>query len=162
MDAITVPTDFIQIFLRLALATALGAAIGVNRELGRKPAGLRTHSLVSLGAAVSMIAALHMGPPGVPFDGSAISRIIQGLVTGVGFIGAGVILHRDDARVVHGLTTAASIWVVAAVGIAAGLGLWRLGVAAVVLLLLVFAIGGPLDRRLRRWREVSPRPADDD
>ena len=162
MDVISLPGTFLEACGRLALATLFGAVIGINRELGRKPAGLRTHSLVALGAAVAALTSQHLTSVAGMADGAAVSRVIQGIVTGVGFIGAGVILHRDDPRGVHGLTTAASIWVVAAVGTAAGLGLWRIGVASVFLLLLVFAIGGPLDRALHRWRSPESRSVDDD
>ena len=162
MDAISLPTGFLDATARLALATLLGAIIGINRELGRKPAGLRTHSLVALGGAIAALLALHLSPAGGVADAQAISRIVQGILTGVGFIGAGAILHREDSRGVHGLTTAASIWVVAAVGTATALGLWRIGVVSVVLLLLVFAIGGPLDRALHRWRREESVAVDDD
>lgn len=162
MDAISLPTTFLDACGRLALATLLGAVIGINRELGRKPAGLRTHSLVALGAAVAALISLHPNSTGGMASSDAVSRVIQGILTGVGFIGAGVILHRDDPKGVHGLTTAASIWVVAAVGTTAGLGLWRIGVVSVFLLLLVFAIGGPLDRALHRWRSPQSRAVDDD
>jgi putative Mg2+ transporter-C (MgtC) family protein len=162
MDAITLPTSFLDAFGRLALATLLGAIIGVNRELGQKPAGLRTHSLVALGAAVATLTSEYLAPSGGIADGATVSRVMQGIVAGVGFIGAGVILHRNDPRGVHGLTTAASVWVVAAVGMAAGLGLWRIGLATVFLLLVVFALGGPLDRALRRWRNAKSSPEDDD
>ena len=161
MDVISLPGSFLEACGRLALATLLGAVVGINRELGQKPAGLRTHSLVALGAAVASITGLHLNPTAGLADSAAVSRVIQGIVTGVGFIGAGVILHRNDPKGVHGLTTAASIWVVAAVGSAAGLGLWRIGIASVILLLLVFAIGGPLDRALHRWRQAKGQPADD-
>jgi putative Mg2+ transporter-C (MgtC) family protein len=162
MDAISLPGSFAEVCGRLALATLLGAIVGINRELGKKPAGLRTHALVALGAAVAALTSLHLNSADGLADSDAVSRVIQGIVTGVGFIGAGVILHRDDPRGVHGLTTAASIWVVAAVGVASGLGLWRIGVASVLLLLLVFTIGGPLDRALRRWQRTQSGPVDDD
>lgn len=161
MDMISLPGDFLDTSARLAVATLLGAIIGINRELGRKPAGLRTHSLVALGGAIAALTAMHLDPNGGMPDSQAISRVIQGILTGVGFIGAGVILHREDSRGVHGLTTAASIWVVVAVGAATGLGLWRIGVASVVLLLLVFAIGGPLDRALHKWRRRELLSDDD-
>ena len=161
IDHVSLPTTFLDTSARLALATLFGAIIGLNRELGRKPAGLRTHSLVALGAAIAALTALHLGPGNIA-DSQAISRVIQGVLTGVGFIGAGVILHREDNKGVHGLTTAASIWVVATVGTAAGLGFWRIAVSSVVLLLLVFAIGGPVDRALHRWRRSEPPAADDD
>src|SRR3954468_21560365 len=103
MDAISVPADIVQLALRLALATLFGAAIGFNREIWLKPAGLRTHALVSLGAALITCIGLQLTRFGAG-DASAISRIIQGIVAGIGFIGGGVILHRQDAQVVHGLT----------------------------------------------------------
>lgn len=152
MDAITLPTSLLVALARLALATLLGAIVGANRELQQKPAGLRTHALVALGAALAALTGLHLTAPAELGDTAAVSRVLQGIVAGVGFIGAGVILHRNDPKGVHGLTTAASIWVVASVGVAAGLGLWRIAVAAVVLALLVFTVGGPADRALHRWR----------
>ena len=89
--------------LRLLLATLLGAAIGVNRELRQKPAGLRTHALVALGAALFTIVGLALTAFGGTRDPNAMSRLVQGIVTGVGFIGGGVILRRDDSKGIHGL-----------------------------------------------------------
>ena len=161
MDTIALPDVFIQAFGRLLLAAVLGAAIGANRELRQKPAGLRTHALVALGAALASLTSLYLrATPGLE-DPAASSRVLQGILAGVGFIGAGVILHRSDTKVVHGLTTAASIWVVSTVGAAAGLGLWRLALISVALVLLVFAIGGPLDRALHRLR-ASERAREDE
>jgi len=151
MDVISAPQDTISIVGRLLLAALLGAAIGLNRELVLKPAGLRTHALVSLGSALAMLTGLHLAQP-VGGDSSAPSRVIQGVLAGVGFIGGGVILRRSDALEVHGLTTAASIWIVAATGAAAGAGLWRSAVTAVVLALAVLMIGNPLDRVVRQKR----------
>jgi len=149
MDAISVPGSEWVIVLRLFLATLLGAAIGLNREMVQKPAGLRTHALVSLGAALATLAGLFLAGP--PFgDVTAPSRIVQGIVAGIGFIGGGVILHRRDAGEVHGLTTAASIWIVSATGVAVGAGLWRSAMAAVVLALVVLTVGGPIDRAVRQ------------
>ena len=91
-------------------------------------------------------------------DFSAASRIVQGIVAGVGFIGGGVILRRDDPKGVHGLSTAASIWVVSAIGVAAGLGLWRSAIAAVGFALIILALGKPLDRQLRTWIADERRP----
>ena len=128
---------------RLVLAAVLGAAVGYNRELLQKPAGVRTHALVALGAAlVALISAL-LTHPSFGDDLAAPSRIIQGLVAGVGFIGGGVILRLESEQRVEGLTTAASIWVVAAVGISAGLGLWRTAAIAVVIALVVLMLGRP-------------------
>jgi putative Mg2+ transporter-C (MgtC) family protein len=152
MDVISVPSTWAVLLLRLILAAALGAVIGVNRELHRKPAGFRTHALVSLGAALMSTIGLALTQFHGGQDPTAISRILQGIVTGVGFIGGGVILRRDDLRGMHGLSTAASIWIVAAAGVAAGCGLWRAGVATVGLALLILVGGAPIDRRLHRWR----------
>lgn len=149
MDLISVPADTWSLALRLVLATLLGAAVGLNREMSLKPAGLRTHALVSLGSALATLTGLLLTqPPGG--DVTAPSRIIQGIVAGIGFIGGGVILHRRDARGVHGLTTAASIWIVSATGVAVGAGLWRAAVMAVVLALLVLAVGARIDRVVHR------------
>jgi putative Mg2+ transporter-C (MgtC) family protein len=127
MPTITPPSTPADLALRLLAAIVSGAIIGLNRELAGKPAGLRTHALVALGAAAGCAVGLS-----IPGDPSATSRVLQGIMAGVGFIGGGVILH-DRRGGVHGLTTAASIWVVAAAGMAAGTGLfvatgrsWRL------------------------------------
>jgi putative Mg2+ transporter-C (MgtC) family protein len=110
----------------------LGAMVGLNRERAGKPAGLRTHMLVALGAAMFTLPLANKGA-----DAGALARVIQGVATGIGFIGAGAIIKLNEADEVHGLTTAAGIWLTAAVGIAAGMG--RAGVAffAVVMGLLV-------------------------
>ena len=131
---------------RLVLATLFGAAIGVNRERQRKPAGLRTHALVALGGATFTIVGLMLGEA----DAAATGRVLQGITAGAGFIGAGVILHRDDLKAIHGLTTAAGIWVVSAVGVAVGAGLWRTSLAAVTLTLVVLIGGEGVDRWLHR------------
>jgi putative Mg2+ transporter-C (MgtC) family protein len=110
------PGTLIQSCVRLLAAAALGAIVGWQREWMNKPAGIRTHMLVALGAAAFIVGGQRAG-----FDQSAISRVVQGLLAGVGFIGAGAILRRGG-RHVEGLTTAASVWVAAAVGTAAGLG----------------------------------------
>ena len=155
MDAISLPADVLHLAARLALATLLGAAIGLNREISLKPAGLRTHALVSLGAAVATSVGLQLTRFGEG-DPSAASRIIQGIVAGVGFIGGGVILHHADVRVVRGLTTAASIWVVSATGVAAAVGLWRSAIIAVVLALLVLTVGLQIDQAVHRFRHDDP------
>jgi putative Mg2+ transporter-C (MgtC) family protein len=100
-----------------------GAVIGIQRERAGKPAGVRTHMLVSSGAAVFILASGEFG-----MNPDSISRVIQGLVTGIGFLGAGAILKLYDRRAVEGLTTAAGIWMTAALGVAVGLGrfgFWR-------------------------------------
>src|SRR3954468_6474990 len=116
MDAITLPHDNVTFAARLFLAAVFGGAIGFNREMYLKPAGLRTHALVCLGAALMAYIGLQLGSSAA--DGAAASRIVQGMVAGIGFIGGGVILRNPRGRTVHGLTTASSIWVVAAIGVA--------------------------------------------
>lgn len=110
--------------IRLAAAGLLGAVIGAQREHAGKPAGLRTHMLVSVGAALFVIAPVQLG-----FDSADLSRVIQGLATGIGFIGGGAILKLSHERDIQGLTTAAGIWLTAALGVAVGLG--ALGVALI-------------------------------
>jgi putative Mg2+ transporter-C (MgtC) family protein len=173
---------------RLVAATLAGAVLGVNRNLRGKAAGLRTHALVALGAASVAAMAAHVGPA----DGG--TRVIQGVITGVGFLGAGVILHPRAAvaspvvpvvapaapvspappdvqgaahdapphdavphdvaprRVadVRGLTTAATVWVAAVLGLASGFGLWALTLMATLLTLLVLAVGGTVEDAVRR------------
>ena len=146
MDAVGIPVTFTAIAGRLALAVLLGAVVGLNRERVGKPAGLRTHALVALGAAQLTIVGLLFGGG----DAAASGRVLQGVITGVGFIGAGVILHRTDARGVQGLTTAAAIWVVAALGVAAGAGLWRTALVTAGLTMLVLVVGEAIDRRVHK------------
>lgn len=130
---------------RLLFAAFAGALVGLNRELAGKPAGLRTHALVALGAAGVCAVALTLAS-----DPSSTSRVVQGVVAGVGFIGGGVILH--NAQGVQGLTTASSIWVVAAAGIAAGLGLWQMATVITLIALLVLVGGELIDDLIRRLR----------
>jgi putative Mg2+ transporter-C (MgtC) family protein len=113
-----------RVIIRVLAATLLGAVIGWQRERTGKPAGLRTHMLVSMGSAVFVLSS---EAAGMSLEG--LSRVIQGLATGVGFLGAGAILKRREAREIEGLTTAAGIWMTSAVGVAIGLG--RIGVAII-------------------------------
>src|SRR3954464_2668872 len=103
MDSIGLPPDTVTLATRLALATLLGAMVGLNREISLKPAGLRTHALVALGAALLSYVGLQLGRPAG--DGAAASRIIQGMVAGIGFIGGGGILHPADMTTGPGLRT---------------------------------------------------------
>jgi len=119
-----------HVLVRLTAAAVLGAVIGFQRERAGKPAGLRTHMLVTLGTAVFVLACAGSG-----MNSDGLSRVIQGIVTGIGFIGAGSILKIDEKREVQGLTTAAGVWMTAAVGVAVGLG--SLGVA---LLATIFSL----------------------
>ena len=121
----------LEMVLRLLLATALGAIIGVQRERAGKSVGIRTLSLISVGAALfTVVSALG-------FTGADPSRIAAGIVAGIGFLGAGAIIRREEGMV-GGLTTAATIWAVAAVGLAAGAGMYIVSpvTAAIVLIVL--------------------------
>ena len=113
-----------RVLLRVITATLLGAVIGFEREKAGKPAGLRTHILVCLGTTFIVLACA-----GARMDLDGLSRVIQGIVTGIGFIGAGSILKLDEKQDIQGLTTAAGIWMTAAIGIACGLG--TLGLALI-------------------------------
>ena len=146
MDTISIPQSMLEIAARLGLAALLGAAIGINREWERKPAGLRTHALVALGGALFTLMGLLLKPD----DPSAIGRILQGITAGIGFIGAGVIMRRPDLHDVQGLTTAAAIWVVAAIGVAVGAGLWRTSLLAVVFALSILIVGEAIDGWLHK------------
>jgi putative Mg2+ transporter-C (MgtC) family protein len=138
--------DYTDVFMRLGAAVVVGAVIGFDRELRGKPAGLRTVALVALGSAVFVLTAFDLGGDNAA---NATSRVIQGIVTGIGFLGAGTIIRGQTEESVKGLTTAASVWLAAASGIACGLAQWPLVVTACGfgLLVLVFE---PLDEWLRR------------
>ena len=130
--------------MRLASATLAGAVIGVNRDLAQKPIGIRTLALVALGAATATVATIQV--PGMAENPDAMSRVVQGVIQGVmagiSFIGAGVILRDPQARTVEGLTTAATVWVTAALGIACGLGAWVVvAIGTAITLILLVAVG---------------------
>ena len=153
MEMVSVPESSLVAVLRLVLAALLGAAVGVNRELRGKPAGLRTHALVSLGAAMLSIIGLALTSAGDAERYGVASRVLQGLVAGIGFIGGGVILRREESNEIHGLSTAASIWIVAAIGVGAGCGLWVTSAATAALGLAILALGEPLDRLVAARRK---------
>ena len=144
--------QLIRMLVRLIASVVLGAIIGFEREQIGKPAGLRTHMLVSLGSAVFVLAALEAG-----MSVGDVSRVIQGLATGLGFIGGGAILKLHDKREIEGLTTAAGIWTTAAVGVAAGLGrLWTAVFSMVLGWIILVGLG-----YLERPRDKRPTPAAD-
>lgn len=123
------------VVVRVLAATLLGAVVGIERERAGKPAGLRTHMIVSLGTAVVVMAC---SGTGMGLDG--LSRVIQGIVTGIGFIGAGTILKLSEQREIKGLTTAAGLWMTAAIGVAVGLGILGLALIGTVVTLLILAL----------------------
>lgn len=135
--------QIVRIIVRLLAAMVLGAAVGIQRERTHKPAGLRTHMLVSLGAALFVLAPLESG---MSVDG--ISRVIQGLATGIGFIGGGAILKLQEQRQIEGLTSAAAIWMTAAVGVAAGLGRLPLALLSIILTLGILTILGKIEAKI--------------
>jgi putative Mg2+ transporter-C (MgtC) family protein len=141
---------FPEMFLRLGAAALVGAVIGLNRELTHKPAGMRTHALVSLGAALITLISVEYAVGATPRDDGAVLRAIQGIVTGIGFIGGGVILRSPQERTVRGLTTAASIWIVAGLGMACGLGAWEAVAITVALALAVLVMGDRIDSWIQR------------
>jgi putative Mg2+ transporter-C (MgtC) family protein len=135
----------LDLMLQLGLATLLGGAIGLERELGGKPAGLRTNILICIGSVLYTHLSLAMlsGPNGIP-SGTDTTRVAAQIVTGVGFIGAGTILHARGAVV--GLTSAATIWVVAAIGIALGSGYYLEGVGTTLAVIIVLAGLGRVEK----------------
>ncbi|MBS3105834.1 MgtC/SapB family protein [Candidatus Woesearchaeota archaeon] len=123
--------EYTELLLRLILAVVAGGLIGLEREVVHKPAGIRTHMLVCLGSALFVLVTIETLP-------NEAARIIAGIATGIGFLGAGTIFRSKSE--VHGLTTAASIWAVSGVGIAIGLGYYLMTVIAVVLVLIVLQL----------------------
>ena len=135
--------------IRLLLAAALGAVVGIERERHEWAAGLRTHMLVCLGAALAIIVSAFgfrdvLGTPAVVLDPS---RIAAGVISGIGFLGAGTIIFLERENVIHGLTTAAGLWVVAAVGLAVGAGMYLAAGVATAIAWITLAAIKPLERR---------------
>ncbi|MDB5533815.1 MAG: MgtC/SapB transporter [Hyphomicrobiales bacterium] len=127
----------VQTILPLSAAAVCGGVIGLNRSMNGKPAGMRVHGLVALGSALLMMAATAAA------DASSATRVAQGIVTGIGFLGAGIILHRvreSGPDQVYHLATAATVWLAAAIGIACGVGQWVLAVAGTVIGLIVLVV----------------------
>jgi putative Mg2+ transporter-C (MgtC) family protein len=129
-----------RVVIRLLAAMLLGAVIGIQREQTGKPAGRRTHMLVALGAALFVLAPVEVG-----MTSADLSRVIQGLATGIGFIGGGAILKLSEERDIRGLTTAAGIWMTAAVGVAVGLGRLGLALLSVALTWVTLAVVGKIE-----------------
>ncbi|PSF38341.1 hypothetical protein C7H19_04935 [Aphanothece hegewaldii CCALA 016] len=137
------PDDWPSIIFRLVLAVLVGSAIGLNRQRSGRPAGLRTFMVVSLGAALFVMIPLQAESDVGYASSNALSRTIQGVASGVGFLGAGIILqqsHRDLNKIeVKGLTSAAAIWLAAGLGAAAGCGLWRMVLVGLLLALMTLS-----------------------
>ncbi len=140
--------DWSEIALRLGVATLAGGAVGLNRDLHGKPIGLRTLSLVAL--ATSMIMALADPGGNLKHFSDASSRVVQGILTGIGFLGAGVIIHAEAKARIRGLTSAALTWLTACIGIMCGAGQWRILAIAVAITFAVLMVGGRLEKSLHR------------
>ncbi|WAH54969.1 MgtC/SapB family protein [Pseudomonas silvicola] len=144
---ITDASQLTRVAIRLLMAAILGGVLGFEREHKGKAAGVRTHMLVSLGAALFILVPQMAGA-----DPAAISRVVQGLVAGIGFLGAGTILkgRADDVHHVKGLTTAAGLWMTAAIGVAAGMGREATAVLSTLLALLVLGVMPLIVERFER------------
>jgi putative Mg2+ transporter-C (MgtC) family protein len=132
-----------EIFVRLTVATLAGVALGLNRDLHGKPTGVRTLGLVGLASAMVVLAVSHG-------EQSNVGRVIQGIVTGIGFLGAGVIVHNAMGKQVHGLTTAACVWLTACVGAACAVGDWTVIVLGAPLIAAVLLLGGRFEKWVHR------------
>ena len=137
-----------DILMRLLLAAGLGAAIGVERELRRKPAGLRTNILIAVGSALLTMTSIEIGRGGTP------DRIAAQIVTGISFLGGGAILRSGNT--IRGMTTAATIWVNAAIGLAAGAGLLAMATVTGGITLFVLALLPPIERYFERRAGIDP------
>lgn len=154
------PLTEVDMVARLGAAILAGCLMGLNRDLKGKPAGVRTMGLVGLGSALATMAATGLATgAGVNLD--AISRAIQGIITGIGFLGAGVIIKEDGQRI-RGLTTAATIWVTAAFGMVCGIGAWRAGGIALILALFLLIFGKSIERFAHWLRPERPDKDDED
>ena len=147
------PLAISDIVLRLLTALACGAIIGLNRDFHRKPAGFRTFGLVSLGSALVVLVMHQVAGSGA----DAVSRVIQGVLTGIGFLGAGVILRRESHAKVAGLTTSAAIWLTAGLGMAAGAGQFLLAWICLAFAMALLLLGGPFERLLERVLKPGKR-----
>ena len=154
------PVDFDQfheILMRMGAAMILGGAIGVNRDLHRKPAGLRVLAIVSVASALVTMLTLTAAAQQqvVTYDG--LSRVVQGILQGIGFLGAGVIMRAKGRNEIHGLTTAASVWLTAILGVGCGLGEWQMTLAAFTVSVFILTIGRRIEKLIL---SLSPLPDD--
>ena len=145
-----------HVIIRILAATLLGALVGYQRERAGKPAGLRTHILVCLGTAVFVLSCA-----GVGMSLEGLSRVIQGIVTGIGFIGAGSILKLSEERDIQGLTTAAGVWMTAAIGVSVGLGSLGVALLSTFFTLIILALAGPLELRAEKRLEAAAKQTGD-
>lgn len=154
--------EIVDVTLRLMAALVLGGMVGLNRNLHHKSVGLRTLAIVSFGSALFVLAVLPYPGTALTYDGSSVSRVVQGICAGIGFLGAGVLIRPNKGSSVHGFTTAAALWSTTGIGIICGLGRWHIAVAAMVLLLIVLGLGGRVEAAAHRWLERGdPQPDPD-
>ena len=146
------PRHLVRMTIRLFVAMLVGAVVGLQRQHVGQPAGLRTHMLVAMGGALFVLVPVEVG-----MSWSDLSRVIQGLTTGIGFLGAGAILKWHGEHEVHGLTTAAGIWLTTALGVAAGLGRWSTAGLGALLTWVVLALVYHLEQR--QATKHAPRAA---
>lgn len=144
--------ELLRIVFRLFMAMALGAFVGIQRERAGKPAGLRTHMLVAMGTALVVIVCTSGG-----MDSDGLSRVIQGIVTGIGFIGTGAILKQSDKLEVHGLTTAAGLWMTAAVGVGVGLGRTGIAIICAIFTYIILSIFGMIEIRIEQRAALNKK-----
>jgi putative Mg2+ transporter-C (MgtC) family protein len=159
-------SDWSEILLRLGTATFAGCAIGLNRDLHGKPIGLKTLGIVGLSTAMVVLLAVQFAEPGKISD--AASRVIQGILTGIGFLGAGVIVHESRRFRVRGLTSAACTLLAASLGIACGVGQWPIVGTALTLAFLILTVGNRTEHWLhhalggkQEAQDKTPRGRDD-
>jgi putative Mg2+ transporter-C (MgtC) family protein len=149
---------FYDDLVRIGVAALLGGVIGFEREWKGHWAGFRTHILVSFGCAVFVLAGLTVA---TQHQGDAVSRVIQGIASGIGFLGAGTILKLDQKQEIKGLTTASSIWLSAALGTAAGLGEFALAIAGALVSLFVLGVLGPIEKLLEKHHAKHRKARDE-
>jgi len=139
-----------KVLIRVIAAMIFGAAIGIERESAGKAAGVRTHMLVTLGTAIFVLVCVQYG-----FATDGLSRVIQGIITGIGFVGAGSIIKLNDELDVRGLTTSAGIWIAASIGVAVGLGAVGLAAIGTVFALVILSLAKSIDDWIDKRRNTQ-------
>ena len=143
--------DTLHIALRLGAAALAGVALGLNRDLHGKPTGVRTLGLVGIGSALAVLAISGA-------SGADTSRVIQGILSGIGFLGVGVIVRDNEGHHIHGLTTAACVWVTACIGVACAVAEWRIVLISVPLIFVILVFGGPFEKVIHQHWPNSGKP----
>jgi putative Mg2+ transporter-C (MgtC) family protein len=143
--------DTLDIALRLGAAALAGVALGLNRDLHGKPTGVRTLGLVGVGSALVVLAVSGA-------SGADVSRVIQGILTGIGFLGVGVIVRNNEGQHVQGLTTAACVWLTACFGVACAVAEWRIVLIGALLVFIILIFGGRFEKAIHRHWPKSGTP----